>query len=285
MAYRPNWYENEGRRKRFSLSGPEHWTGATWLLALIVGGYVLQQIVPEIGRYGALRAWWSTAPAGFEPLPEDLHFNFAFPIQLVTYAFLHAGFGHIFFNCLFLWFLSPELESSYGKRGLLRIFFGGAVLGGLLQWAWWVKTQHYLPVIGASGGVFSLLVLSALKWPQRPIYLWGLLPIPIWVLAGGYVLFNFLELIRGANTGTSVLAHLGGALFAVLWFKRGDVVGQIVVKRKRVKAERKSEEKSADRREMDQILGKIQSSGLSSLDSRERAFLEKRSKALREGRD
>ncbi|MHC4845278.1 MAG: rhomboid family intramembrane serine protease [Planctomycetota bacterium] len=276
MGFRPNWYENEGSRKRMSWSGPAHWTGVGWLLALIGVGFLLQMIVPQIVIYGSLRAWW---PGGTEPV-----FNFGFPIQLITYAFFHAGFWHIFGNCLFLWIFGPELEASYGKRGFLRLFFGGAVLGGLLQWAYWLFAGSGGFVLGASGGVFALLVLYALKWPHRTIYLNFLFPIPVWVLAGGYVLLNVLSFIRGTAGGTSVLAHIGGALFALLWWRRGDVVGHISVQRKRAKAERVEKETSTDRREMDRILAKIQSSGLSSLDSRERSFLEKRSRELREGR-
>jgi membrane associated rhomboid family serine protease len=279
VGFRPNWYENEKQGRRMSWSGPSHWTGVGWLLALIGVGFLLQIITDNrILLYGGLRAWW------IDPESGELVFNLGFPFQLVTYAFFHSGFWHIFGNCLFLWIFGPELEASYGKRGFLRLFFGGAVLGGLLQWVYWVYTNHYGFVFGASGGVFALLVLYALKWPRRTIYLNFLFPIPVWVLAGGYVLLNVVQFIQGSAVGTSVLAHMGGAVFALLWWRRGDVVGQIAVQRKRVKADREAKETSTDRREMDRILAKIQASGLSSLDTRERSFLERRSRELREGR-
>jgi len=280
VAFRPNWYEKEGRRRGgVSWSGPSHWTGVGWLLALIGGAYVLQYITDDvIAHYGALRAWWVDSEQGV------LVFNFGFPIQLFTYAFFHAGFGHIFFNCLFLWWFGPELEASYGKRGFLRLFFGGVALGGLLQWLYWLMTGNLGFVVGASGGVFAVLILYALKWPHRTIYINFLFPVPVWVLASIYVLMNVMQLIRGSAGSTSVLAHIGGALFALLWWRRGDVMGRIAGQRKRVKAERVATETSTDRREMDRILAKIQASGLSSLDSTERSFLEQRSRELREGR-
>lgn len=279
MAFRPNWYEEEERgRSRFSWTGPAHWTGLGWLLALIFGTFLLQMLAPGVVSWMALRAWW------IGEMPGTLLFNFGFPFQLVTYSFLHAGFGHIFGNSLFLFFLGPELEAAYGKRGFLRLYFGGVVLGGFLQWLYWLVSGEPGFVVGASGGVFAVLVLYALKWPRRTIYLNFLFPVPIWALAGVYVLMNVVQFVRGSWGGTSVLAHLGGALFAYLWFRRGDVVGQIVVERKRVKAEKENREKAGDRREMDRILAKIQASGLSSLDATERSFLERRSRDLREGR-
>lgn len=279
MAFRPNWYENESRRSRFSWSGPAQWSGVTFMLALIGAGFALQLVIDDrIGFYGALRAWWPSEIGG----PKV--FNLAFPIQILTYGFFHASFQHIFWNCFLLWMFGRELEASYGKRGFLRLYLGGVIAGGLMQWAYWLFTGDNNFVVGASGGVFALMVLWALKWPRRTIYLNFLFPVPVWVLVGAYVLFNVLDLVKGTAGSTSVLAHLGGAAFALLWFRRGDVVARVVVQRKRVKAERENTEHAADRREMDRILSKIQSSGLSSLDSRERSFLDRRSRELRQGR-
>jgi len=90
-----------------------------------------------------------------------------------------------------------------------------------------------------------------------------------------------LGFAAGAGT-TAHLAHLGGALMGFVWFRRGDVVAQVQMKRRREKAQKHAEAHSSERREMDRILAKIQTSGLSSLDKAERSFLDRRSRELRQ---
>ena len=95
---------------------------------------------------------------------------------------------------------------------------------------------------------------------------------------------DLLAFFQNAGGTTALAAHLGGAAFGLLWFRRGDVVARVVHTRRQHKARRELTEAAGDRQEMDRILAKIQSSGLSSLDSRERTFLDRRSHELRQGR-
>ena len=81
-------------------------------------------------EWGGLRAWWP--PTIDELAADQLHgpFNLYFPIQLVSYALLHASlFGHLFWNMLFLFFFGPELEAQLGRRSFLRLYVGGAMAG------------------------------------------------------------------------------------------------------------------------------------------------------------
>jgi membrane associated rhomboid family serine protease len=223
-------------------------------------------------------------------------FNPFFPVQLVSYALLHRDFWHIFFNLLFLFFFGPELEASLGRRSFLRLYVGGAAAGGLCQWSWYLA-KGIAPlvnlglspvgadgsVIGASGAVFAVMVLFALKWPHRTILIWGLLPVPVWAAVGFDVLANVLGFIgSGEGAAVSFLAHLGGAAFALVWFRSGDVLERAAQTRRLAKAGKARAEADGDRREMDRILAKIQASGLGSLDGREREFLERRSRQLRD---
>jgi len=138
-------------------------------------------------------------------------------------------------------------------------------------------------VIGASGAVFTVMVVYALNWPHRQILIWGLLPVPVWGFVAFSVLGNVLGLIgAGEGSATSFLAHLGGAAFGWLWFRKGDVLQRVAQRRRQAAAGRALAASDLDRREMDRILAKIQASGLSSLDGHERAFLERRSRQLRD---
>lgn len=294
MAYRPNWYEG-GTRRGGGLGGAfAGWSAFRWILTLNIAAFLLQLLLQGVAgghaalSYLALRAWWPHE-SGFvlDPSTEAfLHgaFNWLFAPQLVTYAFLHdtSGLWHIGFNMLYLWFFGPELENELGRRGFLRLYLGGAVFGGLVQWAWWAFRGDPGSVVGASGAVYTVMTLFALKWPHRPILLWLVLPVPIWLLAVLRVASDAMDLLQGRAGMTAVLVHLGGAAFGLLWYRGGSALTAALERRRRDRALKEFQAEAGTRREMDRILGKIQASGLSSLDARERAFLEQRSRELRE---
>jgi membrane associated rhomboid family serine protease len=263
------------------------WSGFRWIFTLNVLLFLLQAVTMRRSELGvesvldgplpdalSLRAFW---PYGA--------FNWFFLPQLLSYAFLHADLMHIGFNMLFLWFFGPEVEATLGRRGFLRLYLGGAIFGGLLQWAWWLWTGEASTVVGASGAVYTIMVWYAMRWPHRQILLMLVIPIPVWLLMVGKVgsdLVNFVQHVEGR---TAVVVHLGGAAFGLLWYRAGTVVTAAVERRRRAKAMREFQEEADDRREMDRILAKIQVTGLASLDTRERAFLDRRSREAREARD
>ena len=284
MAFRPNWYENESRRPAFGLGDLRSWSGFRWILTLNVAAFLLQMVLQAsqgpgpvmvldpLTRWGALRAFWL-----------DGSLNWLFVPQLVTYAFLHAGLQHIFFNMLYLFFFAPEVEATLGKRGFLRMYLAGAVLGGLAQWLWWVVRGEPGFVVGASGAVYTILAYYALRWPKRQILLWMVIPIPVWIFVVARVYFDLQAFIGGTAGETAVVVHLAGAAVGVAWLRGGAGVERFLDRRRTRKVRAVFEAQSDDRREMDRILGKIQATGLSSLDGSERAFLERRSRELRKG--
>jgi membrane associated rhomboid family serine protease len=296
LAFRPNWYENDPRRR--GLGGLAEWTGFRWVFTLNVVVFIAQAVTARsqnvldgpLGEAGAMRAWFPHE-SGFAIDPYTntlLHggFNWFFLPQLVTYAFLHAGLSHILFNMLYLWFFGPEVEAALGKRGFLRLYLGGAIFGGLLQWSWWLFRGEPTTVVGASGAVYTIMAFYALRWPHRQILLMFVIPIPIWLLMVGKVGSDIVDFMNPRYAGdTAVVVHLGGAVFGLLWYRAGTVFTAAVERRKRAKALKEFQEEAEDRREMDRILGKIQATGLASLDTRERAFLDRRSREAREARD
>lgn len=146
--------------------------------------------------------------------------------RLITYAFLHSSsIWHILFNMLFLWWFGHEIEEMYGPWEFLAIYLTAAVLGGLayvtcdlvLYW----DTLAQLPgCIGASGAVMAVMVLYACHFPNRRILVFWLLPMPVWLFVLIAVAVDGFGLLSGQTGGVAVGAHLGGAAFGFLYYKR-----------------------------------------------------------------
>jgi membrane associated rhomboid family serine protease len=134
------------------------------------------------------------------------------PWTLVTYAFVHAGLGHIFFNMLSLFFFGPPLEERWGSREFIKFYAVAAAGGALLALA------MPAPVIGASGAIFGILVAYAMIWPDNVVYFWGVLPIKVKWLVTIMVGFNLYAAVGGGGD-IAYLAHLGGAAAAFAYLK------------------------------------------------------------------
>ena len=147
------------------------------------------------------------------------------PWQLVTYAFLHGGFAHIFFNMLGLYMFGSEVERLFGSRFYAAYYFGcvaSAALCHLVVTSWMGAAPY--PTVGASGGVYGLLLAFGVYFPHRRVLL--LFP-PIPMPARVFVLvFAALELafgVTGTAAGVAHFAHLGGMLggWLMIQYRRG----------------------------------------------------------------
>ena len=134
--------------------------------------------------------------------------------QLVTYAFLHGSLGHIFFNMLGLYMFGSDIERLFGSRFYIYYYFAcvvSAALTHLVVTAWLGAPPH--PTVGASGGVYGLLLAFGMYFPhRRVILLFPPIPMPARVFV---VAFAALELVFGITqtaAGVAHFAHLGGML-------------------------------------------------------------------------
>ncbi len=137
--------------------------------------------------------------------------------QPVTYMFLHQSFWHLVFNMLFLWWFGSSIEIVWGRGNFLRYYFFTGVGAALCHLA--LSWNSLVPVIGASGAVFGLILAYGLLFPNREILFMFVLPMKAkhFVLLIGVLEF----LMAGAgSSGDAVarFAHLGGLLFGGLWF-------------------------------------------------------------------
>jgi rhomboid family protein len=138
--------------------------------------------------------------------------------QLVSYGFLHGGMAHLFFNMFALYMFGSEIERVLGTHRYLIYYFASVVgaavmhlivtrmMGGLLS-----------PTVGASGGVFGLLLAFGMFFPQRRILLL-IPPIPMkaWVFVTLYGLIELVMGVFGTQQGVAHFAHLGGMLAGFL---------------------------------------------------------------------
>lgn len=141
------------------------------------------------------------------------------PWTVVTYMFLHGGLMHIAFNMLALYFFGPRIEARIGSRPFAFLYFVSGITGALLSMFF-----SSAPIIGASGGVFGVMLAFAWYWPEERIFLWGVLPIPARVLVIGTTAMAIFGGFGGGGDGVAHFAHLGGyvgAFFYLKWLERG----------------------------------------------------------------
>jgi membrane associated rhomboid family serine protease len=175
-----------------------------------VGVFLLQAVVPDLifwlglmpaAVLGELRVW-----------------------QLATYMFLHANMFHLLFNMLALWMFGTELERIWGTRYFVRFYavtgVGAAVLTvvfSMLPFGFGLALRSAV-VIGASGAIYGLLLAYALYFPDRPVLLMLLFPIPakyFVMIIGAIAFYSSL----GATGGVASATHLGGLIVGYVYLK------------------------------------------------------------------
>jgi membrane associated rhomboid family serine protease len=145
------------------------------------------------------------------------------PWQVLSYAFLHGGLFHLFFNMLGLWMFGSELERLWGQKRYLHFLLAGVLAAAAVQLIFtWIMGSR-TPTVGASGGLFALLLAFGMLFPNRIIM--PLFP-PIPMKARTFVIvFGGLELLLGSGLlggvggGIAHFAHLGGMVGGFLMIR------------------------------------------------------------------
>jgi membrane associated rhomboid family serine protease len=185
------------------------------LLFANIGVFVLQSLTGDllIGPF----ALWPPVSAQYPTAP-------GFQVwQLLTYGFLHGGLDHLFFNMLALYMFGAEVERLLGPRRFLTYYLVCVVGAALAQVAVMSSmNQPPVPTVGASGGVFGLLLAFGLAYPQRRIMLlFPPIPMPAWLFVTLYGLLELYLGVTGTAAGVAHFAHLGGMAagyaLLVLW--------------------------------------------------------------------
>ena len=149
-----------------------------------------------------------------------LYTDYFQPWQLITYAFLHGGFNHLFFNMFALWMFGLPVERVWGSLRFAQYYFVCVLGAGAIQLLVQYMSGNVYPTIGASGAVFGLLLAYGVMWPNAKLFL-IFFPVPIkakWfvlIYGGAELIFG----VTGAMPQVAHYAHLGGLFFGagLLW--------------------------------------------------------------------
>ena len=220
-------------------------------------------------------------------------------VRLLSYQFVHSFQDpfHLLWNSLTLYFFGTMAEGALGYRGTFRLYLAGGAVGALLYLAFALTLGYAdVPLVGASGACYSFLVYAACMAPRMRVIV-ILVPVPLGLLAGILVFVGayeqYVEIVRGSRGGVANSAHLGGAAFGFLAYRRGWLrdyasysyrPGLFVGMRQKwaaSRAARAQQGEASTQQELDRILAKIRATGLPSLTGAERKTLERASERAR----
>jgi membrane associated rhomboid family serine protease len=202
-----------------TLSLPPFTRAVTWLLGINTGIFLLMVLLPLL-RLGIVNAYIGHYCA-LTPADVVAHGRIW---QLVTYSVLHEGLWHLLGNMLGLWMFGSAIESAWGTRRFLELYWIGVIGAAITTVA--LSYTHLLgnpdiPTIGASGGVFAILIAFGILFGENEILL---IPFPFAMKAKyfiGILIFVELALSMAGGGNVAYVAHLGGLLFGWLYVRRG----------------------------------------------------------------
>ncbi|MBA7660015.1 Rhomboid protease GlpG [subsurface metagenome] len=245
-----------------------------WLLIVNIMVFLSGFLIP---KFGAFLLYW------FSVWPKDLGMSMQI-WRLITYQFLHGGLGHIFWNMFILFFFGPMLERLWGSRKFLTFYLVCGATGGIfypiLAHIGWLGVA---PLIGASGSILGMLAAAAILFPKMIVYVFGVFPLKMSVLAIILVVMSILSLLRpdvSANAGGEA-AHLGGMIAGRIyvisekWRQKFKMKVQTGVWQRKMAAQRNLQ------LELDRILEKVHESGLHSLTPKEKRILKQATESER----
>lgn len=137
--------------------------------------------------------------------------------QLGTYLFLHGGLGHLLINMLILWMFGSEMERYLGSRRFLQFYFITGVGAGVLSVL--ADPSSQIPIIGASGAIYGILMAYGMLFPDRLVYLYFLFPIKVKYLVAVLGAIALVSALGAPGSNIAHVAHLGGMVFAFLYLR------------------------------------------------------------------
>lgn len=297
-----------GSSRRASRSGM--WSVNTWIIVANIAVFVLEAMTTPAGSVSAFKVYghFSTYKV---TLAGGLEFW-----RFLTFQFLHANFMHIAFNMFGMFMFGPMVEAHLGRKRYLAFYLTCGVFGGLAylllnaggvlaaQWGFSVPGLLFndprVPLVGASAGVFGVIMACAYIAPQTVVQLlFPPIPMKLRTMAYVYVGIAALSVIFGARNAGGEAAHLGGAAAGFVLIRRAHLLRDFFdvfsdsrkARRAKTAAGRPAPPSrpparvasAAEEREVDRILEKVATQGLHSLTDAEKTILRRATEARRSG--
>jgi len=222
--------------------------------------------------------------SSFGLVPNQVWTNFKV-WQLFTYLFVHGGFLHIFFNMFVLWMFGKDLEIQWGKNEFLLFYFTCGIGAGLMTVLFSINS--IVPIVGASGAIYGLLVAYGFIYPNRMVYLYGLFPLKVKYMVLGLGVIAFLASLSANQSNVSHITHLSGMIIGVLyiyfilnWKNIKMEYYRLRLKNLKQKTSAQNDEEVLMKKKVDEILDKLNASGWDSLTEQEEKYLTQASKEL-----
>jgi membrane associated rhomboid family serine protease len=257
------------------------------LILINIGVFILTVLAglfqkPYVGNMNFIAEWFS--------LDDTLSGLFTKPWSIISYGFLHAGFIHILFNCIALYFIGNLFIQFFSQKQLLNFYILGTFFGGVL----YIFSQSFFPLfegknsylVGASAGISAIFLGIATYMPNYELKFPLIGYVKLWQVTAVWILLDIIGLV-GNNAGGS-FAHLGGALFGFLYVNKAsnkeinwfNGLNSLFKRNKKspLKTVYKSKEKrksspDLNQQQVDKILDKISKSGYDTLSKAEKDFL------------
>jgi membrane associated rhomboid family serine protease len=243
-----------------------------WLLIINIAVFLLTFLIPPLK--GFIFFWFSVFPA-----------TVGMTLQLwrqITYQFLHDGIGHIFINMLVLYFFGPMLERHWGSNKFLTFYLICGAMGGLLYpFLVLVKWLSVAPLVGASGSILGMLAAGGILFPNMMVYVWGVIPVKLRILAIIFAAISILTLLRPEQSGNAggEAAHLGGMAAGAVYVLSQSWRDKFRLKQRSGSWEKKMSAQRNLQVEVDRILEKVHNEGIQSLSMKEKRILKQATRA------
>ncbi|HEX8524112.1 MAG TPA: rhomboid family intramembrane serine protease [Tepidisphaeraceae bacterium] len=218
MGFYDRDYMRAPRRSSFGQNfGPQSIT--TWLIIINVAVFILDRLFAR--RMEDMQGAYFSYP-----IKNIGYFSVATAVQhfqvwrFITFQFLHANLDHLVFNMLSLFFFGPIVESYLGSRRFIPFYLlsgiGGALMYMLLLLLRFQIGDPYVPLVGASAGIFGILIAAALIAPNATVLFMMVFPMPLRTMAWLFIAYAVLQIVARGNNAGGEAAHLGGAALGYL---------------------------------------------------------------------
>jgi len=240
-----------------------------YFLIINVAVFIPSFLFPKLRFF--LETWFSVYPV-----------NLGVSLQLwrlISYQFMHGGIMHILFNMLVLYFFGPLFEKHWGSKKFTIFYLACGAIGGI-AYSLLIGVDILsltLPLVGASGAIYGLLAAGAVLFPKMRVYFFGIVPLSLLTLVIIAAVISILRLLTNYNAGGEA-AHLAGMAAGAGYVLWGPLLEKRRANAKRGVWESKIVRQQMFQAEVDRILDKVHSNGITSLTRKEKKILQEASR-------